>query len=199
MSLFVKICGLTTPEGVSAAIDAGASAVGFVFARSPRCVDIATACELGAQVPDDIVRVAVFHHPEASYWAEVVERFAPDWVQTDAEDFSRIELPSGCSALPVFRNGAVPRDADRHARLLFEGTVSGSGARADWAEARKLARRTHLVLAGGLDCSNVAEAIDTVAPWGLDVSSGVEARPGIKDPGKIREFIARAREMEKDQ
>lgn len=100
------------------------------------------------------------------------------------------------------RHGRVahgPGDGDRAgipARLLFEGAVSGTGETADWDEAKTLARKTRLVLAGGLTPDNVADAIRRVAPWGVDVSSGVERQRGIKDPGKIKAFVARVRALE---
>jgi phosphoribosylanthranilate isomerase len=95
----------------------------------------------------------------------------------------------------VFRNGRVPAGAPP-ARLLFEAARSGTGAIADWDEARALAAETELVLAGGLNADNVVAAIDYVRPWGVDVSSGVEGAPGLKDPDKINEFVARVRALE---
>ena len=108
-----------------------------------------------------------------------------------------LELPEECSLLPVYRNGRVPRATEYPARLLFEGSLSGSGETADWAEARELAPHTQLILAGGLDADNVAAAVDSVRPWGVDVSSGVEREKGRKDPGRISEFVARVRALEK--
>ena len=126
----------------------------------------------------------------------MLEVFEPDWLQTDAEDLAAMELPDGCRALPVFRNGRTPPAGERPPRLLFEGAVSGSGRTADWDEARALAAASEVILAGGLDAQNVAAAIRAVRPWGVDVSSGVERRRGEKDAGKIKEFVARARALE---
>ncbi|HET9447288.1 MAG TPA: hypothetical protein VFO35_13560, partial [Steroidobacteraceae bacterium] len=81
----------------------------------------------------------------------------------------------------------------QHNRILFEGPVSGIGSTSDWQTAAQLARTIQLVLAGGLDATNVADAIAAVRPFGVDVSSGVEASPGVKDPTKIHEFVRRAR------
>jgi phosphoribosylanthranilate isomerase len=94
--------------------------------------------------------------------------------------------------LPVMRPGrdaacAVPQ------RLLFEGPVSGSGQTTDWKEAASLARRAQLILAGGLNALNVGDAVRQIRPFGVDVSSGVEASPGIKSPEKIGQFVAAAR------
>ncbi|HET8697323.1 MAG TPA: phosphoribosylanthranilate isomerase [Gammaproteobacteria bacterium] len=193
--MLVKICGLTTLDAVEAAVAAGADAVGFVFARSPREVTPERAAELSAGVPARVKRVAVMRHPAPARVRRVLEVFAPDWLQTDAADLAQIELPPGCAPLPVLRTGSGAT-AGAPARVLFEGLTSGSGRLADWDEARELARHRELVLAGGLTPDNVADAIRAVRPWGVDVSSGVEQSPGRKDPVKIREFVARVRAME---
>jgi phosphoribosylanthranilate isomerase len=189
--VFVKICGINSAAAAEAAVAAGADALGFVFAPSPRQIAPERALELCAAVPATVKRVAVLRHPEPDRWRRVLDVFAPDWLQTDAEDLAAIALPERCAALPVYRNANVPEAAPP--RLLFEGTASGSGRTANWDEARTLARRTQLILAGGLDATNVAEAIRRVRPWGVDVSSGVERRRGEKDPQKIEEFVARVR------
>lgn len=191
--MFVKICGLTSKEAIDAAAAAGADAVGFVFANSPRKVSPRDARALAADLPEGMLRVAVFRHPEPRVVAEVLETLEPDWLQTDAEDFARLKLPDDCLPMPVYRNGSTQRLTDLPVRLLFEGPVSGRGRIADWHEAQQLAARTQLVLAGGLSPDNVEAAIRTVRPWGIDVSSGVERAPGVKDPTKIHEFVVRAR------
>lgn len=195
--MFVKICGLTDAAGVTAAVAAGADAVGFVFADSPRRLGAAEAATLCTSLPAGIVRVAVMHHPSAAEWAEVREMFAPDWLQTDADDFAALRLPPDCAALPVLRTGARLPAGELPQRLLLEGAAGGRGARADWGEAAALAcDARELILAGGLNPLNVGEAVGTVRPWGVDVSSGVESSPGIKDADKVREFVARARAAE---
>jgi phosphoribosylanthranilate isomerase len=196
--VFVKICGITTDDAVAAAVGAGADALGFVFAPSPRRLAPLQATQLAAGLPPSVLRVAVLHHPEPVLFAEVMEVFAPDVVQSDAEDFAALALPSGCRALPVYRSGAPRPTAGYPDRLLFESGTSGSGETADWQEARQWARQTRLILAGGLDPGNVASAIAAVRPWGVDVSSGVEWARGRKDPSKIIEFVARARAAEEE-
>ena len=194
--MFVKICGMTTEDAVAAAVTAGADAVGFVFARSPREVSAERALELAAGIPDGVLRVAVMHHPTAEHASHVLEVLAPDWLQTDAEDLAGLDVPDHCTVLPVYRNGRSPAGPAFPGRLLYEGARSGAGKTADWNAARALAAETDIVLAGGLDADNVAEAIDAVRPWGVDVSSGVERERGLKDPAKIAEFIARVRVLE---
>jgi hypothetical protein len=137
-------------------------------------------------------------HPSAAEWREVRERFRPDWLQTDAADLPEIELGDDCRPLPVYRNTRLPPGRSWSTPILFEGGTSGSGATADWHLAADAAREAELILAGGLDPGNVADAVAAVRPWGVDVSSGVESAPGIKDPKRIMEFIARARAAEND-
>jgi phosphoribosylanthranilate isomerase len=200
--VFVKICGINSPAAAAAAVAAGADALGFVFAPSPREVSPERALELCGAVPPGVLRVAVMHHPEAERWRRVLEVFVPDWVQTDAEDFASTDLGKSlgkrCAALPVYRSGGT-LPSPPPSRLLFEGAVSGRGTTADWDAAAALAGRTRLILAGGLDADNVVEATRRVRPWGVDVSSGVERERGAKDPRKIKEFVARVRAEEKKQ
>jgi phosphoribosylanthranilate isomerase len=194
--VFVKICGLNSSEAVEAAVAAGADAIGFVFADSPRQVTPEQAKALCTNVPSHVVRVAVMRHPHKEQWERVIEGFEPTWLQTDAEDFKWIKLPKSTLPLPVYRDSNAPADSDLPDRLLFEGTHSGSGRVADWDEARGLARVAEVILAGGLTVDNVEDAIRFVRPWGVDVSSGVERALGEKDPAKIKEFVARVRAIE---
>jgi len=190
-SLWVKICGLTTSEGVQAAVDAKVDAVGFVFAPSKRQVTSERAVELAREVPGHIARVAVMLHPTQAQLDAVWSGFRPDVLQTDAEDLSQLAIPAGLDVTPVLRT------LDPHTlparRILFEGAVSGAGKVADWNAAAELAKSTQLILAGGLDAANVADAVRRVTPFGVDVSSGVERAPGIKDRQKIHEFVHAAR------
>ncbi len=194
--MFVKICGLTDAAAVDAAVAAGADAIGFVFARSAREVSPQRARELCRDVSAATLRVAVMHHPSRDRYTEVIETFAPDWIQTDAEDFATLPAAGPALPLPVFREDGTDGLTEFPPRLLFEGRVSGSGKTADWEEARRIAGHTELILAGGLDADNLADAIAAVRPFGVDVSSGVEYARGRKDPGKIREFVTRVRELE---
>jgi phosphoribosylanthranilate isomerase len=194
--MFVKICGMNSPEAVAAAVRAGADAIGFVFASSPREVTPERAKELCAGLPGHVVRVAVMRHPQPARWQQALAVFAPDWLQTDAEDLRAITLPRSCTALPVYRDDNAPADTDLPDRLLFEGASSGTGRLADWDEAHGLARVAEVILAGGLTADNVASAVQFVDPWGVDVSSGVERERGLKDPAKIEEFVARVRALQ---
>lgn len=194
--MFVKICGMTDQTAVDAAVEAGADAIGFVFAESAREVTPARARDLCRTVPGHMIRVAVMRHPSAARYREVIDTFAPDWIQTDADDFASLPAPAPARALPVFRENTTTGLKQFPARLLFEGAVSGSGTTADWDEARRIAAQSELILAGGLNADNVVGAVMYVRPFGVDVSSGVERERGKKDPQRIREFVARIRALE---
>jgi phosphoribosylanthranilate isomerase len=193
--MWIKICGMTSETAVAAALAAGVDAVGFVFSDSLRCVTPQRARELALPARGRTRCVAVTRHPAPALVAEILAVFAPDVLQTDAADIAALQLPGALELLPVVRAGeAAP--AQLPGRILFEGPASGSGVPSDWQAARALAARTQLVLAGGLTRDNVAAAIRTAKPFGVDVSSGVEERPGVKSPGAIREFVAAVRAAE---
>jgi len=194
MSLLVKICGICTPQALEAALAAGADAVGFVFhPPSPRHLEPAVAAALAARVPPGVKTVAVSRHPTQRQVDEVLAAFVPDVWQTDERDFDGLQLPVRIERWPVIRAGAALPPA-LPSRLLFEGPRSGVGELADWLQAVSLAARAELILGGGLTPANVADAIVAVRPFGVDVSSGVESAPGCKDPARIEEFVAAARE-----
>jgi phosphoribosylanthranilate isomerase len=190
--LFVKICGMTSPEAVDAAISSGADAIGFVFAPSVRQVSARRARELAAAARHRVACVAVTRHPTQAMVDEVLREFLPDILQTDVDDLDTLRLPESLSVLPVMRPGPS-RACSLPRRFLFEGPVSGSGRTTDWDAAAELARHAQLILAGGLEVANVGSAVRRVRPFGVDVSSGVEERPGVKSAGKIGEFVAAAR------
>ena len=200
MSGWVKVCGITTAEAVTAAAEAGVDAIGFVFAASPRRVKPERAAELALPVRQQLTCVAVMQHPAQFEVDEVVREFHPHMLQTDLEDLAKLHLPQRVVRLPVLRGAAAGAAAPGHAalseypaRVLYEGARSGSGEVSDWRHAAEIARHTRLVLAGGLHAGNVAEAIRVVRPFGVDASSGLESRPGIKDTGKITAFVRAAR------
>lgn len=190
--MWIKICGMTTPDAIATALEAGADAIGFVFAESPRQLTPEAAARLARPARGRVRCVAVTRHPPQGALDEMLRVFRPDVLQTDEQDFAALELPASLERLPVVRSGEA-NPAQLPARILFEGPSSGSGTTSDWSAARRLARRTQLVLAGGLDADNVGSGVAAVHPFGVDVSSGVEARPGVKSPLKIIQFVAAAR------
>jgi phosphoribosylanthranilate isomerase len=190
--LFVKICGMTTPVAVAAALSCEVDAIGFVFAQSARQVDTRRANELAATARHKVACVAVTRHPTRAQVAEILREFKPDILQTDIDDIATLDLPQSLSVLAVVRPGPQ-RACQLPSRILFEGPVSGSGQTADWDAAAELSRRGEVILAGGLDPVNVGVAVNRVRPFGVDVSSGVEDQPGVKSALKIEQFVAAAR------
>jgi phosphoribosylanthranilate isomerase len=197
---WIKICGMTTREAIDAALASRVDAIGFVFSPSPRQLTPESAVRLAEPARGRALCVAVTRHPDQALLDRIVARFAPDIWQSDWEDVAGLRAPQSLAVLPVLRSsaGAVappdrPRASTLPPRLLFEGPVSGAGEVCDWSSARVLARRTELILAGGLDADSVGAAIAAVEPFGVDVSSGVEAQPGIKSAEKIARFAQAAR------
>lgn len=188
MSLFVKICGITDRAAAAACAEVGVDAVGFVFATSPRQVTPAEAVAIAEDLPTSIARVAVFRRPTTDAIKEVLAGFDADYIQADHDS---IPMGLGPKVLPVYRETIDSTSGDT--RFLYEGPVSGVGEQVDLTLAAELARRGELILAGGLRPDNVGAAIARVKPFGVDVSSGVETRPGHKDPELIRSFVAAAR------
>ncbi|HEX7720323.1 MAG TPA: phosphoribosylanthranilate isomerase [Woeseiaceae bacterium] len=193
--MFIKICGLRHAGSIEAAIKAGADALGFVFTESIRQVTPRQAALLASRIPERVLRVAVMRKPDLELWREVELIFCPDVVQTDAADFSYLEVPADIKRWPVIRAGSAD-EAIMPDTFVYEGQASGQGEAVDWQVAAGLAKKGRMILAGGLTPENVAEAIATVAPFGVDVSSAVESSPGIKDPELIARFIAAARATE---
>jgi phosphoribosylanthranilate isomerase len=188
---FVKICGMTDAEAVSAALAAGADAIGFVFAPSVRRMTPSQAALLAAPARGRALCVAVTQHPDAQLLQSVFAEFAPDVWQSDPEDLEAASVPAKVKIWPVLRSGsALQMPAPR---VLFEGPRSGTGRVADWSAAQQLAGRCEVILAGGLSPANVGEAIAQVKPFGVDVSSGVEDAPGRKNRKLIAEFVVNAR------
>ena len=199
--MLVKVCGLSTAEQVEAAVAAGADAVGFVFADSVRRVAPQHAARIARNVPEAVKTVAVMLHPSNEEWQAVLRSFSPDILQTDAADFAALEVPDSIERWPVYREGNRVTDTFRvdlkvSVTFLYEGAKSGQGETVDWTRAAELAKRGNMILAGGLSAANLAEAVATVRPFGVDVSSAVESAPGVKDAVLIQEFVSAARAAE---
>lgn len=196
MKVLTKICGLRDRRDVDAAVAAGADAVGFVFAESVRRVTPEQASEIAGDVPSTVRRVAVMLHPANEEWLKVLQQFEPDVLQTDADDFDELDVPMSVERWPVYREGgAAPAGPGP---FVYEGPRSGEGETVDWSAAAELAASGEMILAGGLDHGNVAQAIGTIRPFGVDVSSGVESSPGNKDRGLIERFISAVRAAERE-
>ncbi|MEV6955784.1 phosphoribosylanthranilate isomerase [Streptomyces sp. NPDC051183] len=196
-SVFVKICGLKTPHDVDVAVEAGADAVGFVFAPgSPRTVDAATARELAARVPDGVLTVGVFRGQSVEEVRRLAEESGVRGVQLHGDEpseyYALLRAPGRtllrATAEHVKRCGEYGEDL-----LLLDAPDPGSGKPWNWGSADFTAPEGHWLLAGGLNPGNVREAIGTTGAWGVDVSSGVESERGVKSPELIRAFIEAAR------
>jgi phosphoribosylanthranilate isomerase len=197
----VKICGIRDESTLQAAIEAGADAVGFVVAApsSPRCIEIERAAELIALTPAFVAPVVVSRHPDPETIRELFAVATPAWLQTDRSDFASLALAPGWRPLPVLRepgDGAALQPGWH--TVLCEGADSGKGELGDWGFAAELARTRAVVLAGGLRADNVLAAIRRVGPYAVDVSSGVESAPGIKDVAAIEAFVAAVRRADSE-
>jgi phosphoribosylanthranilate isomerase len=203
----VKICGITSPEDGRMAAEAGADAVGLVFwPGSPRRVDLATAGRISAALPPFVLRVGVFVDAGRDELVRAADEAGLDLLQLHgSEPPDAVEnLPR--RALKALRvgDGFVLAEALRYegraAGLVLDtkdaAAPGGTGRSFDWTLAQGVRDRVKfLMLAGGLHAGNVAEAIRTVRPDAVDVSSGVESAPGRKDPAKVRAFVAAARSV----
>ena len=182
--MMVKVCGITRREDAEAAVEAGASALGFIFApTSPRCVPPDQAAAVGSGL--SAWKVGIFVNETAAS-VEAVMRAA----KLDVAQVYGGEAPAGARVWKAFRVAGVPGAVDSTGAeaVLLDGLANGQ--RFDWALARGLASK--VIVAGGLDASNVADAIRAARPWGVDASSGLESSPGIKDPEKVRRFVEAA-------
>ncbi len=194
--MIVKICGITNPEDLKIAVEAGANALGFnFFPRSPRYVTPEQAAALARQVPAGVLKVGVFVNESAERIEAVARQAGLDVAQLHGE----CGAPAG---LRIWRAVAVGPDFDPASlpaagaeALLLDAPAGslygGTGRTFDWSRAEGLGVK--FVLAGGLGPDNVAEAVRRLRPWGVDACSRLESAPGRKDPEKVRAFVRAAR------
>lgn len=212
MSLIVKICGLSTPEALDVALDAGADMVGFVFfAPSPRHLAFDVACKLGQRVRGRAQKVALTVDADDVVFEAIAEALQPDMLQLHGKESpARVTALKQRFNLPVMKAIAVEAAGDLAAiaayakvadRLLFDARAprqatrpGGLGKAFDWKLLENLDRDPPFMLSGGLHARNVEEALRITRAPGVDVSSGVERAPGEKDPEKIRAFVRAARQ-----
>ncbi|MEU8775087.1 phosphoribosylanthranilate isomerase [Streptomyces sp. NPDC048606] len=195
--LYVKICGLRTGHDVDVAVEAGADAIGFVFAPgSPRTIDVVAARELARRVPSGVLTVGVFRGQSVEEVRRLTEESGVRGVQLHGE-----EGPEDFAALRADGRTLLRATSERAERcgeygedlLLLDAPDPGSGKPWNWGSADFTAPEGRWLLAGGLTPGNVAEAVAVTGAWGVDVSSGVERERGVKDPALIRAFVAAAR------
>jgi phosphoribosylanthranilate isomerase len=193
----IKICGLTRDEDVKSAIAVGTDAVGFVFTKSPRRISIDTAVRLVGHVPNNVLRIGLFLDQDRSDIDRVLRS-----VPLDVLQFHGRETEQECTiyGLPWLKAVAMEHaDSARQAEQQYPGSMGllldshssggrgGSGKTFDWSLSRSLAKPVWL--AGGLNAENVGRAISLVKPYAVDVSSGVESSPGIKDTARMADFV----------
>lgn len=207
----IKVCGLRTPQTVDAALAAGADMIGLVFfPKSPRHVDLALASALAAQARRGAEVVALTVDATDDELAAIVATVAPDWLQLHGRESPERTAQIGARfGVRVMKAVGIGANEDiAHARLyvdiadklLFDARPprgaalpGGNGLKFDWQLIAGLDLGVPFMLSGGLDAANVAEAIRLVRPGGVDVSSGVESAPGVKDGGRIAAFVSAAR------
>jgi phosphoribosylanthranilate isomerase len=220
---WVKICGMTNLQDALIAIDAGADAVGFVFyEKSPRCVSVETVREIVERLPAEVEKIGVFVDTEAARIREVVlstdltavQLHGKQSLESVVNDSRTIPECLAVSKAIMMVQGDALQDggvfigesvcAKMFALLVdseSNGATGGTGVTFNWQAARDmvraLTRLLPVIVAGGLTPSNIGEAMRAFQPFGVDVTSGVEARPGKKDPDKVRAFVKAVRDFDR--
>ncbi|WNJ90451.1 phosphoribosylanthranilate isomerase [Bosea sp. 685] len=207
----VKICGLSTPETLAVALDAGADMIGLNFhPKSPRFVTVEQATALAAMARGRAEIVALIVDWDETQAMSLVEAVKPDWLQLHGRETpEQLRALKAATGLPVMKALGIASAKDLAAVEAYRGVADhilldakppkgaaypgGHGRPFDWTLLAELDPGLRFMLSGGLDPANVAEAIRITRPAGVDVSSGVETAPGVKDAGRIRDFIAAAR------
>ena len=200
--MFVKICGITTPDDALLAAGLGADALGLNFvASSTRLITTRVAIDIVRRLPPEVLTVGVFRNERPDRVVKIANEVGlrvvqlhgsetPDEVAWIAE-----RVPNVIRALPAANLAHYDLDACGPARLMIDAPEPGRGEVFDWERLAADPPERQFILAGGLRPDNVVGAIELLRPWGVDVASGVEARPGIKDPVKMQRFIAAARSV----
>ncbi|MBM4127415.1 MAG: phosphoribosylanthranilate isomerase [Nitrospira sp.] len=202
----IKICGITNRDDAQVAVAAGADALGFVmYRKSPRYVEPAVAKAIIAELPPFVLPVGVFVNEDATAVRTLMDECGFALAQLHGDETATYCQQLGRPVLKALRvkdRGSFLALAEFQGRARVRGVLldafsdqayGGTGHKVDWTLAAEVARATPILLAGGLTPSNVVEAVQLVRPYGVDVSSGVEASPGKKDPEKVKAFIEAAR------
>lgn len=204
----VKICGITNAADALAAIDAGADLLGFNFyAKSPRRITEDEAAKIRPRLPKEVDAVGIFVNASTAEVAAMCKSLKLDAAQLHGDETAETvaELAGSIPVVKAFRvdpdfDVRTLKDYSRAFAFLFDAVVSGqyggTGHTTDWDAARRAAVKHRIILAGGLKVENVAAAVRIVRPYGIDVASGVESKPGKKDHGRLREFIQEVRRGE---
>jgi len=200
----VKVCGIKEPGDALVAADAGADAIGLVFAESPRRVSVEEAQEVTAALPEGILKVGVFVDAEPEEVLRIAEVVGLDYAQLHGDEDPETVAEIRGSGLGVIkalrvRNAEVLAAVERYEADLFlldawsVKARGGTGERFDWGLATSLKGRDNILVSGGLNPENVREAIEFFEPYGVDASSSLEERPGKKDGERVRRFVSAAK------
>jgi len=200
----VKVCGIKEPGDALVAADAGADAIGLVFAQSPRQVSVEEAQEVTAALPEGILKVGVFVDAEPEEVLRIAEVVGLDYAQLHGDEDPETVAAIRGSGLGVIkalrvRNAEVLAAVERYEADLFlldawsVKARGGTGERFDWGLATSLKGRDNILVSGGLNPENVREAIEFFEPYGVDASSSLEERPGKKDGERVRRFVSAAK------
>jgi phosphoribosylanthranilate isomerase len=201
----IKICGIKTVDDALAAMDAGADLIGFNFyPKSPRHIDVGICRDIMSVMRryGHITYVGVFVNSSVEEIRATIETCGLSLAQLHGDETPEMLSALNGKAFKAFRG--VPLDVNGFVRsespallvdAAIKGVYGGSGVTADWSSAAELAKKYPLLLAGGLTPENVADAVGRVKPWGVDVASGVESDPGVKDAGKMKAFVQAVREV----
>ncbi|HEY6580106.1 MAG TPA: phosphoribosylanthranilate isomerase [Rubrobacter sp.] len=201
----VKICGITNPGDARVAADAGADAVGFIFADSPRCVDAEEARRISIALPDNIIKVGVFVDEEPAEILRISREVGLDLAQLHGDETPEAVTAVQDAGVKVIKALRVESAASLDALDEYEADLflldahsararGGTGERFDWGVAKSLKGRDNIVVSGGLDPENVCEAVEFFEPFGVDASSSLEDGPGRKNDELVRRFVLAAKD-----
>jgi phosphoribosylanthranilate isomerase len=202
--VFTKVCGITNPGDAREAADAGADAIGLIFAESPRKVDIEEARKITIALPDGVLKVGVFVDVDPEEVQRIAREVGLDLAQLHGDETPEAVAAIRSAGLPVMkalrvRNAEALADIQSYVADLFmldawsARARGGTGETFDWGLAKSMKGRGNIVVSGGLTPENVREAIEFFEPYGVDASSSLEERPGKKDGERVRRFVRAAK------
>ena len=203
--MLIKICGITSEADALLAVGLGADAVGFVFAPSPRQVSARAVQQIVDRLPREVLTVGVFRDEAPARVVEIVNGIGLRAAQlhghenTEQTRWVAERVPMSIKAFPAGHPDVARVDDYGATMVMVDAASPGSGEVFDWRLAEGVADPGRLIVSGGLRAENVADAIAHLRPYGVDVSSGVEAEPGRKDPARLRAFVVAARRAALDQ
>lgn len=195
---FIKICGITSVEDASYAVDAGATAIGLVFAQSPRKIDVLQGQEISSYAKGKILRVGVFKDQSDIEILSIAGQVELDCVQLHSQLSEELASELRNFGVAIIKAMSIGTDEielfDEHRvqAILIDGPAPGSGEEHSWADVQQNHFQRPMIAAGGLNSSNILRIVSSTSAWGVDVSSGCESATGKKDPVKVQEFVNKA-------